>query len=418
MPFTKDGNVEWADLYEEFKNIKLDFDKSFKCVNKTKLPSAQTQLKHITELINKHNEIAVILEEIFNVLSEQHKVSVTEFFKSIKDRLEILFERLDLDIIIPRDLVTSIEVNISENSFVSDGTDTSAETVRELKNPNTMADTIANFLASAAKLLPDFDGTYVNLQRFIDAINLVNLIKSTHEEVAVSLIKSKLTGTARNLITTENTIVEIVARLKSSVKSEDTQVVTAKLVNAKQNNRPTNEYIQEIETLAKQLEMAYISDGLSSEIAKKYSTQTAVKSLTKNAKSDKAKLLLQAGTFNQLSDVVAKFVELSNGSEDVFRVNMVRYKPNYRDNRNQNSNSNRGRNNYRGRGGRYNNNNNQHRQRSYNQNRNNNQYQNNNRNGNRNVRAIEAASENGYSPQQAQLGTYQVTMPAQSAQNQ
>lgn len=408
MPHTKYKSIEWTDLYEEFKKIKLDFDKSYKCVNKTKLPSAQTQLKHITELINKHNEIAVILKDILHVLSEQYKVSVSEFFTSIKDRLEILFERLELDIIIPRDLMTSIEANISENSFVSDS---SAETVKEIKDPKTMADTVANFLTSAAKLLPDFDGTYVNLQRFIDAINLVNLIKSTYEDVAVNLIKSKLTGTARNLITTENTIVEIIAKLKSSIKAEDAQAVIAKLVNAKQNNKPTNEYVQEIETLAKQLEMAYISDGLPSEIAKKYSTQTAVKSLTKNAKSDKAKLLLQAGTFNQLSDVVTKFVELSNESEDVFRVNMVRYKPNYRNNRNQNSNRGSSKYNYRVRGGRYNNNNNQQQRRSFNQNnpqnRNNNQNQNNDRNGNRNVRAIDADSENGYRPQQAQLGTYQ-----------
>lgn len=423
MSHTEDKIIEWADLYEEFKKIKLDFDKSYKCVNKTKLPSAQTQFKHITELINKHNEISVILKDIFHVLSEQHKVTVTEFFKSIKDRLEILFERLDLPIIIPADLTTSIKADISENSFNSDSTGTSAETVNEIKEQNTMTDTIAGFLTTAAKLLPDFDGTYVHLQRFIDAINLVNLIKNTHEEVAVNLIKSKLTGTARNLITTESTIAEIVAKLKSSIKSEDTQAVTAKLVNARQNNKPTNEYVQEIETLTKQLEMAYISDGLSSEIARKYSTQTAIKSLAKNAKSDKAKLLLQAGTFNQLSDVVAKFVELSNESEDVFRVNMVRHKPNYSNERKQNSNRGSGRYNCRGRGGRYNNNNDQQQRRSH-QNRNNEQYRynnqnrNNDRNSNRNVRAIDATSENGYSPQQAQLGTYQATMPALSAQNQ
>lgn len=424
MSPAKYNNIEWTDLSEIFKKIKFDFDKSYKCLNKTKLPSAQTQLKHITDLINKHNEVAELLKDTFHVLSEQYKVSVAEFFKSFKDRLEILFERLDLDITIPRDLMTSIENNISEKSLVSDSAGTSTEIGNEIKDPKNMADTVANFLTSAAKLLPDFDGTYINLQRFIDAINLVNLIKSTHDEVAVSLIKSKLTGTARNLITTENTIAEIVAKLKSSIKSEDTQAVTAKLVNAKQNNKPTNEYVEEIETLTKQLEMAYISDGLSSEIAKKYSTQTAVKALTKNAKSDKAKLLLQAGNFNQLSDIVTKFVELSNEAEDVFRINMVQYNPNYRNNPRRNSNRGSSRYNYRGRGGRDNNNNNQQQRRSYNQNRNyqrnrnNNQNQNNGRNGNRNVRAIDAASENGYSPQQAQLGTYQAVMPEPSAQNQ
>lgn len=152
--------------------------------------------------------------------------------------------------------------------------------------------TVTDFLSAASKLVPNFDGNFINLQQFIDGINLVNLIKDTHEAVAVNLIKSKLTGTARNLITDENSISAIITKLQQSVKAESTQAVTAKLMNSKQSHKSTNDYAKEIEDLTKQLENAYISDGLPHNVAKTYSTQTAIKTITKNAKSEKAKLLM------------------------------------------------------------------------------------------------------------------------------
>jgi len=60
--------------------------------------------------------------------------------------------------------------------------------------------------------------------------------------------------------------------------------------------------------MTKSLEGAYITDGLPLELARSYSTQHAVKAITKNCTIDKVKLIMQAGTFNNMNDVISKFV--------------------------------------------------------------------------------------------------------------
>ena len=99
--------------------------------------------------------------------------------------------------------------------------------------------------------------------------------KGTHESVAVYLITTKLKGNIRNLLGNETTIAEITNKLSTSVKS--VEVLSTKIMNIKQGGKPANTYCSEDENLTKSLENVFISDGLSSEIASKYSLQVAVK---------------------------------------------------------------------------------------------------------------------------------------------
>ena len=91
----------------------------------------------------------------------------------------------------------------------------------------------------------------------------------------------KLKGNAKNLIDGEFTIAGI-NKLKVDVKAELVWVLSAKLMSIKQSNKTPTSYCTEIENLAKSLQTAYISDGLSCELAAKYSTQVAVKAITNN----------------------------------------------------------------------------------------------------------------------------------------
>jgi len=117
--------------------------------------------------------------------------------------------------------------------------------------------------------------------------------------LAVNVIKTKLKGHARNLISTENTIQEIKDKLSRTVKGESVEVLSAKLLNLQQKNKTANLYTQEMEQLTKALEGAYISKGLNPELAKKYSMTQAVKAMTRNCSIDKVKVIMQAGTFNR-----------------------------------------------------------------------------------------------------------------------
>lgn len=124
-----------------------------------------------------------------------------------------------------------------------------------------MRQSSTEFLGLASRLLPDFDGQPENLQSFVDALNLVDSIKETHEAVAVNVIRTKLKGSARILISDENTIQSIilVAKLKTTVRGETVDVVNAKLMNVRQQDKNSNTYAKEIEDLTRILEnVAYL----------------------------------------------------------------------------------------------------------------------------------------------------------------
>jgi len=79
-------------------------------------------------------------------------------------------------------------------------------------------------------------------------------LKESHEALVVSLIKTKLKGHARNLIDNENSISEIIDNLKNKVKEVSVDVISAKLLNLQQRQKTANQYVQEVEKLAKALE--------------------------------------------------------------------------------------------------------------------------------------------------------------------
>jgi len=204
-----------------------------------------------------------------------------------------------------------------------------------------MAQSNIDFINTASKLIPVLDGKAENLTSFIGALEIIESIKGEHEQLAVSIIKTKLKGVARNLIGNKTTINEVISRLKSNVKGETVEVLSAKLMNLQQRNKTANQYTQEVEQMTKSLEGAYITDGLSLELARRYSTQHAVKAMTKNCTIDKVKLIMQAGTFNTMNEAISKFV--NSCTEATGQPNTVLYYKNY-----PQRGGNRGRGNYRG----------------------------------------------------------------------
>jgi len=113
-----------------------------------------------------------------------------------------------------------------------------------------------------------------SLTSFIDALQIIESKESEHEKLAVSIIKTMLKGVARNRIGNETTITEVISRLKSNVKGETVEVLSAKLMNLQQRNKTANRYTQEVEQMTKTLEGAYIRDGLPLELAISYSMQS------------------------------------------------------------------------------------------------------------------------------------------------
>lgn len=133
-----------------------------------------------------------------------------------------------------------------------------------------MPQTLVEFLKPTSSLIPDFDGRTENLRSFIDALELENTIKETHEAGAVSLVKAELKDVARNLTSQENA--QIVNTLQHKVKAKSVEVLTAKLMNLEQRNKTANQHTKEVEDLTKSLQEAYIADRLTINLASKCGT--------------------------------------------------------------------------------------------------------------------------------------------------
>jgi len=231
-------------------------------------------------------------------------------------------------------------------------------------NINTMAQNPSSheFIADATRLIPAFDGQAKHLASFIDALERVDGLKGEHESLAISIIKTKLKGYARDLIDNEKTIPEVISRLQGTVKGDTVAVLSAKLMNIQHHNKNATQYTVEVEQMAQALQNAYKKDGLSYEVAREYSTNLAVKAMIKNCPIDKVRVIMQAGNFKTMAEAIAKYIDTSEANGQSNNVLFYNNRPH--------RGGNRGRENYRGNFRGYNNN--------YN-----NQYSNNQNNGGR-----------------------------------
>lgn len=283
--------MDWQSILNKCRSVKTIFEKSYKCLNIDRPIKDDTLNKHFDIILHCLEKIRVLLNVNYERLTCAHKVKAEAIFHDLRNRILTIASKKNFKITLPETLHEKISFKHLEQTT-------------NIK----MTQTIVEFLNTASRLITDFDGRSENLQSFVDSLALVDTIKGAHEASAVSLIKTKLKGNARNLINNEATIIEIINKLKATVKGESVEVISAKIMNIRQNSKTANAYCTEIENLTKSLENAYISDGLSCELASKYSTQTAVKAIIKNCTIDKVKLIMEAGQFSSMNEAVSKFV--------------------------------------------------------------------------------------------------------------
>lgn len=288
--------MEWGYILQKARIISERFYRAHKCLNVDRDTKKETLQKHLNTILETLEQIRVLFNANYFRLTKVHQTAAEAFFADLRTKTLLVCQKKRISVNIPESLHEHIEFKLDINAKA------------ENKNILTMPQTIVEFLGTAAKILPTFDGNSVNLQSFIDALSLLDTIKDTHEAVAVNLVKTKLTGTARNLISTETTIADIIAKLKSTVKGESVEVIQSRILNIKQQGKNANAYAVEIEELTKRLETAYISDGLPNETAKKYATNSAVAAIVKNATNEKVKLIMESGNFKDMNEAVSKFL--------------------------------------------------------------------------------------------------------------
>ncbi|XP_033236585.1 uncharacterized protein [Drosophila pseudoobscura] len=152
--------------------------------------------------------------------------------------------------------------------------------------------------------IPEFDGSKQSLQRFLTALKITDRTNGDQEDLAIEVIKSKITGSILYKVQSEQTINGIIQKLNDNVKRESSDVIKAKISNIKQKGKTASQYTTDIDNLRKQLEASYIDEGLDADNANKFSTKESIAAMTRNCEHDKLRLLLEAGNFNTFNDAM------------------------------------------------------------------------------------------------------------------
>lgn len=309
--------VEWSEISTEFNDNKKEFDRVYKCLNKNKRPSKEIFDNHVTNLIGQYNILIQLYLHHSKVLTLDHKNLLENDLFLLRDRLLNLFTRLKLNILVPISIKKFIDLNkhcpnFNESIAFDELSEEEIIEIDDRQNLN-MA-TKAEFLRNNSKIIPDFDGSIGDLQKFLDALSLLKEDVGAHEATAVSLIKTKLSSNARScILDTDNTIDLISARLRSTIKGETSEVLKGKIMNLKQNHKSATVFVEELTKITDSLRNAFISEGLSYDMANKFSTNVALDAMRTNSSNEEVKFIMKAGNFTDINDAVSKFVTSSNG---------------------------------------------------------------------------------------------------------
>ena len=180
--------MDWPTILSQCRKIRDEFDKSFKCLNTDRPTKEDTVERHLRNLSLRLEEIRVVLNVHYERLTTAHKVAAEGFFVDVRNRLITVAARRGVEVKLPLTLHERVCLEILPEDIEVNSNDR--------KLPAIMSQTPVQFLNIASKLIPDFDGWAENLTTFLDDFTLVDSITESHD-----------------LLTTENTIVEVVEKL-------------------------------------------------------------------------------------------------------------------------------------------------------------------------------------------------------------
>lgn len=176
-------------------------------------------------------------------------------------------------------------------------------------------------------LVQTYDGSAEHLTTFLDAVTLFNssveetfadataVQKNAAETTVVRFVRTRLTGKARQVVTDNQTLAEILDAVKTHCASRVTaENLIAKMSTIKQNDDVSN-FCDQIEKITTQLKSVYMTDKIPEITAHKMATKCGVDALVNGTKSNEVKIILRAGTFSHVNDAIQKLQENQNSNQ-------------------------------------------------------------------------------------------------------
>lgn len=299
--------------------IKDEITNQSKRALKKAIPKTDSVRQDIRDqLVSLFNSFTKIIARSWDSLDTLDKNICKQLFLKVRDKIVRSFQSLGVRYKIPYSCIEIINPLVLDEETPED----------EDEIVENMAMSVVDFFNLAGKLVPNqFDGSPDKLLSFLDSLELLKNNSTNHADNALAFVKTRLTGKARDLITNEHTITEIINKLKSGIKGESSRLLLAKLNNTKQNNKDPASYATDVECLAEKLKRAYITEGVPCELAENYTVEATARAVSQNASSEKARLVVEAGTFSTVQELVTKFVNITpqpTSSSNIFYVNQNR----------------------------------------------------------------------------------------------
>lgn len=377
--------------FDEYYNKLYDFDVIEKAIIRKNATKDQKVIDERTEnIVRIYNSIIKLAKPAFESDDKYLKLKVRDKLVLLRDRIIKDLGTLGKNISVPRDLTKEIDI-------------TKEEKLQE-KKMTTGLSKLEYYNLCARTLNSIYSGDPLGLTPFINSINLLISLDTNkaNESVLKDFVLSKLQGIAIECIP-ENATIEIIKKsLRENIKTENSKIITGKLMASRADKTNFADYTKKTEQLAEQLNRALILEGIPSTKAKEMTVDKTIELCRANTSSNIVKSVLSSTKFEDPKEVIAKYIiesRVETNEQNVYAYRSNKnfsnqsnrfqrgkkyFNNNYRNNQNNNQNSNQRSNNYNGNyNGSYSNNN-----RGFNRNRGRgrgrqNFYNNNNNRGNR-----------------------------------
>lgn len=268
-------------------SIGTEVERVFRTVNTHNRWAIQNKKSIKPQVVFLFNQFIYVTRKIYNLLDINRKTAITRVFYGIKNQTIVIFNKLDIDLVVPQ-ILTCIVVPDTEEEQEED-----------------MAAAIGNLTLS---VLQPYDGNPDGLSAFIDQMNYVDAIKETHEAILIPLIKTRLSGEARTLITNEGTIADIRDTIRQNVSAPNAEFFEKRMSALYQNNKPATIYADDLEKLSNKLTRAYANDGMTLNKAQEYTIKEVKRNLVKNTNNKTVQLLLQTDAGTSTRDLLTNFI--------------------------------------------------------------------------------------------------------------
>lgn len=239
----------------------------------------------------------------------------TKLFYSYYCRIRVLFRRIFTKFILY--LLTQLEpidklndCNIV-NTEVNDVKllNSVSEIVPKASNENDYKEQIQFLMLATQVINSNYTGDPSGLMSFLNSIELLENVATSQENILRLFILSKVEGRALQAVSvSQNTIKEIKDSLKVNIRYDQSNLISAKIKALPYEKLSLLQFIDQCKTLALDYQRSLIDEGFTRSLANEETISKCLEICLTRARSNSTKLILHAASFNNIQDLLSKFL--------------------------------------------------------------------------------------------------------------